>query len=307
MDTLYADTQDTSSVGPYDVAVVIGGFPLYGRDSNGVLWHTTFQQITGLFDGVGTNLSTDKLIWSDGLYSNVPTRGGRSISIEGELMDACPDVLIASWEAFKGHLRVGDQQLTFTLGGITRQVTVKQSAGAPMVKWSGLRVLKFSIGLEALSPYSLSGGAPITGTTSLARTQGGMIFPKDGYHFEGANVESQWLFAESIVSGALILNSSGNAPSPVQIRIDGPVKNPVVTHSPSGRSLSFHITLGAGSYLTADSGTRQILVNGAPPVDGVVANRQWFYAEPGQNIFRFASDDASDGATLTVTFWEAYI
>lgn len=290
-----------------DIQLKLNGFKLNGVDDNGVEWHTSFQDVSGIFDGVGTNLSTDKLVWTDGMYSNIPTRAGRSISVQGFLMGACPDILIASWEAFKGQLKIDDQLLEIQLGNIQRQTTVKQSAGVPLIKWAGRNMLQYSFGLEAMSPYLLSGGSPIQGSTHLAQSSGGMIFPKAGYHFESPTSKSQWLFGEKIISGAVSLTSGGNAQSPVTIRIDGPVTNPTVSHSPSGRTLTFVIELGAGSYLTADSGTREILVNGEPPINGVVANRQWFYAQPGQNTFRFGAKESGNGAMLTVSFREAYL
>ena len=290
-----------------DIDLTLNGFHLTGVDSNGVEWHTSFQDTSGIFDGTGTNLSMEKLVWSDGMYSNVPTRTGRSISIQGYLMGDCPDVLIASWEAFKGKLLVGNQVLNIKLGNIKRHTTVKQSAGAPLIKWAGKTMLQYSIGLESSSPYLLGGDTQISGSTQIARSIGGMIFLQDGYHFEGPNLESQWVFKEQEVSGSISLISNGNAPSPVWIKIDGPVKTPSVSHDPSGRTMQFDVELGTGAYLTADSGTREITIDGQPPADGTVTNRQWFYAQPGKNVFRFSAEDAGDGATLTVSFWEAYI
>ncbi len=290
-----------------DIQLTLNGFKLNGVDDNGVEWHTSFQDVSGIFDGVGTNLSTDKLVWTDGMYSNIPTRAGRSISVQGFLMGACPDILIASWEAFKGQLKIDDQLLEIKLGNIRRQTTVKQSAGGPLIKWAGRTMLQYSFGLEAMSPYLLSGGNPIQGSTHLAKSSGGIIYPKNGYHFESSKSKSQWLFKEQTISGAIPLTSGGNAQSPVTIRIDGPVTNPTVSHTPSGRTLTFIIALGTGSYLTADSGTREILVNGEAPINGVVADRQWVYAQPGQNVFRFGAKGASDGALLTVRFREAYL
>lgn len=290
-----------------DIQLTINGFKLFGQDDNGTEWHTSLQDVTGLFDGAGTNLATEDLVWTDGLFSNIPTRGGKSIAIRGHIMGNCSDTLILSWEKLKGALRVDDQLLEIKLGNISRQVTVKQSSGAPLIKWAGPTMMEFSFGLEMLTPYLLAGGDPTQGSTLLAKSTGGMIFPESGYTFETPDGPSEWVFGEQIVAGAVNLTSRGNSPSPVRIRIDGPVTNPEVTHSPSGKVLSFAVTLGAGSYITADSGTREIQINGLPPVNGVVSTRQWFSATPGQNTFRFASKSADDGALLTVSFREAYI
>lgn len=289
-----------------DIQLTVNGFPLTGVDDNGVEWHTSFQDVTGLFDGAGTNLETEKLAWSDGDFSNRASRAGRNISVLGYIMGACPETLLTSWETFKGALKVNSQLLEVKLGSIDRQVEVKQSAGPPLVEWAGRNMLKFSIGLTALSPYLYKGGDPISDSTMLPSNDGGMIYPVDGYHFEGGRAKTDWRFDEKITSGIVRLVSSGNAPSPVLIRIDGPVSNPIVTHS-SGQSMRFRIALGTGQYITADGTNREILVDGAPPVGGIDVSREWSMAEPGTNEWQFAADSYNNQAKLTVTFREAYV
>ena len=51
---------------PRDVRLTLNGFPLYGTDSYGCEWHVTFQNVSGLFDGVGSTLQTKDKAWSDG-------------------------------------------------------------------------------------------------------------------------------------------------------------------------------------------------------------------------------------------------
>ena len=307
-DTLM-ETRDTSQLDPKDVILTLNGFPLYGTDSYGVSWHTTFQQISGLFDGVGSTLETASKAWTDGLYSNIPTRDGRTITIEGLIYGACPEDLIKAWERFKATFALNDQLLTVQLGSINRQLTVKQSTSAPLIRWNGLTVLKWSISLISLSSYLYAGGDPTTGSTGLPFTSGGFSYPVSGYGFgrKRDKSDTDWYFGETQVSGVITLLSNGGAPAPVTMRVDGPVINPVITHEPSGRVMALDLTLGSGTYILFDGDRKQILLNGADPLRGHVLRREWSYAYPGTNRWAFSADEPNSEAKLTVSFRAAYI
>ncbi len=306
-DTL-TETRDTSQLDPKDVILTLNGFPLYGTDSYGVSWHTTFQQISGLFDGVGSTLETASKAWTDGLYSNIPTRDGRTITIEGLIYGACPEDLIKAWERFKATFALDDQLLTVQLGSINRQLTVKQSTSAPLIKWNGLTVLKWSISLISLSSYLYAGGEPTSGSTGLPYTSGGFAYPPSGYDFGHVNGnDTKWYFGERQISGVITLISNGGAPAPVTMRVDGPVVNPVVTHEPSGRIMALDLTLGNGQYILFDGERKQILLNGSDPLRGHVLRREWSYAYPGTNSWAFSADENNQQALLTVSFRAAYV
>lgn len=294
-------------IDPQDVQVTLNGFNLYGTDEFGVTWHTTFQQINGLFDGVGSTLETTNKVWSDGLFSNVPTRDGRSITIDGLMYGACPEDLMKSWGNFKKSFALDDQVLEVHLGDIGRQVTVKQATGAPLIKWNGLTCLAWSISLIALSSYLYATGDPKTGSTNLPHTEGGFIYPKDGYTFEGKNKISDWRFTERVVSGSITITSDGEAPSPVSAKIIGPVVNPSFTHYPSGRTMTLEATIGAGTTVSFNGDKREILVNGSIPARGIVRRREWAYAVPGINQWAFTAEDYNPNAALEVSFREAYL
>lgn len=290
-----------------DVHLTLNGFKLFGLDDYGSEWHTSFQDVSGLFDGVGSNIAMEKLALADGEYSNSPTRTGRSISIIGYISGNCPDVLLKSWDALKGALLLREQLLTVEIGSIRRETTVMQSSGAPIIAWAGKNMLKYSIGLVSTSPYLYNGDGPLTGSTFLPVTGGGRTYPASGYTFEGPTPDKQWVFQDTTISGSITLISNGNAPSPVLIRIDGPVQDPVVTHRQSGRVLRFGITLGAGQNLTADGATRVILVDGQAPDKTIRVERGWANARAGVNTWLFSADKNSSEAKLTVSFKEAFV
>lgn len=287
-----------------DIRLTLNGFPLYGVDSYGCEWHTTFQDVAGLFDGVASTLRTESKAITDGWYGNLPRLQGRTITIEGHIIGRCAESCVNAWNAFKSVLDTGGMLLTARLGDIGRHARVWQSSSAPLIKWAGVNILRFSVGLTSLSPY-LYGVDSVSDSTGLPNSSGGMLFP---YRFEEAGVSlSSWMWSENIVSGRVALDNVGTAPSPVMIRIDGPVVDPKVLHVGSGHVMAFAMSLGSGHYATVNGVTHEILIDGTDPARGRVTRREWSQAEPGVNIWGFNAGEYSTTARMTVSFYPAYL
>lgn len=289
---------------PRDLRLELNGFPLYGVDSYDCEWHVTFQDVSGLFDGVASTLKTTEKAMTDGWYGNLPRLQGRTITIEGHIIGRCTESCIASWNMLKSVLSSAGVTLVARLGGISRQVQVLQSASAPLVKWNGVNVLKFSLGLTALSSY-LYGLEAVSGSVRLLHSSGGMTFP---YGFEvNSGPVSSWRWDENVEFGNMSLLNSGTAPSPVMIRIDGPVVNPRIIHEGSGHVIAFDVKLGIGHYATVNGMTHEILIDGTDPARGHVVRREWSQADVGSNVWSFRSSEYSDTARMTVSFYPAYL
>lgn len=289
---------------PRDLRLSLDGFPLYGVDDNGCEWHVTFQDVSGLFDGVASTLQTSAKAMTDGWYGNLPRLQGRTVTIEGYIIGRCTESCITSWNTFKSVLNTGGMMLVARLGDISRQVQVLQSASAPLVKWAGANILQFSLGLTSLSPY-LYGLEAVFGSAFLPSSSGGMTFP---YRFEEPGVAlASWRWSEDIVSGSVTLSNVGTAPSPVLIRIDGPVVDPQVLHVGSGHVMAFGVALGNGHYVTINGMTHEILIDGTDPVRGRVTRREWSQAEPGMNVWGFSAGEYSGTARMSVSFYPAYL
>lgn len=286
-----------------DIRLTLNGFPLYGVDDNGCEWHVTFQDVSGLFDGVSSTLQTEPKIMSDGWYGNLPRLQGRTITIEGHIIGRCTESCVNAWNAFKSVLDNDGMLLIAQLGDIGRQARVWQSSSAPLVKWAGVNILRFSFGLTALSPY-LYGLVPVSGVSGLPSSHGGMQFP---YRFEATGVSlSSWMWSEEVVSGNVALSNVGTAPSPVMIRIDGPVVNPQILHAGSGHVMAFDMSLGSGHYAMVNGVTHEILIDGTDPARNRVLRREWSQAEPGLNVWGFNAGEYSATARMTVSFYPAY-
>lgn len=288
-----------------DIRLTLDGFPLYGLDDNGCEWHTTFQDVSGLFDGVASTLKTSEKVMTDGWYSNIPGFQGRTITIEGYIIGRCTENCLASWDLLKRTLGGADMLLTVTLGDVSRKVQVMQSASAPLVKWAGVNMLRFSLSLTSLSSY-LFGMTLVSDRTGLPETVGGFTFP---YSFTSAGTgsTSKWMWSETVVSGCVRLQNPGTAPSPVLIRVDGPVVNPQITHTGSGHVMAFDISLGSGHYILINGQTHEILVDGTDSARGRVRRREWSQAEIGTNMWGFNASEFSDAARMTVSFYPAYL
>lgn len=291
-------------IDPRDIQLTLNGFPLYGMDDNGCEWHVTFQDVSGLFDGVASTLKTSEKAMSDGWYGNLPRLQGRTITVEGYIIGRCTESCITAWNAFKSVLNTGGMLLIARLGDIGRQVRVWQSGSAPLIKWDGVNILRFSLGLTALNPY-LYGLDSVSGVSGLPSSFGGMSFPYD-FGEAGASTSS-WMWSEECVSGNVALSNVGTAPSPVMIRIDGPVVAPQVSHVKSGHVMAFNISLGSGHYVTINGMTHEILIDGTDPGRGCVVRREWSQAEPGMNTWGFNAGEYSAAARMTVSFYPAYL
>lgn len=292
------------SIDPRDIRLTLNGFPLYGVDDNGCEWHVTFQDVSGLFDGVSSTLQTENKVMSDGWYGNLPRLQGRTITIEGHIIGRCTESCVTAWNTFKSVLDTQGMLLVARLGDIGRQLRVWQSGAAPLIKWEGVNILRFSLGLTSLSPYSY-GLDSVSGVTGLPSSSGGMQFP---YHFEEDGVSSSsWVWNETVVSGNVPLLNVGTAPSPVLIRVDGPVVNPQILHVGSGHVMAFNMSLGWGHHVTVNGVTHEILVDDTDPARGRVTRREWTQAEPGMNVWGFNAGEYSDAARMTVSFYPAYL
>nr|UVX45670.1 MAG: tail protein [Bacteriophage sp.] len=289
---------------PRDIQLTLNGFPLYGVDDNGCEWHVTFQDVSGLFDGVASTLKTSEKTMTDGWYGNLPRLQGRTITIEGHIIGRCTESCVNAWNAFKSVLDTAGMLLNARLGNIGRQARVWQSASAPLIKWDGVNILRFSVGLTSLSPY-LYGLDSVSGVTGLPSSSGGMQFP---YHFEEAGGSlSSWMWNEKVESGQVALSNVGTAPSPVMIRIDGPVVDPQILHARSGHVIAFNVSLGSGHYATVNGVTHEILIDGTDPARSRVVRREWSQAEPGMNVWGFNASEYSGSARMTVSFYPAYL
>lgn len=477
--------------------VELNGFRFYGIDDTGCEWLS--NSVDGGWNGAGTSHEHSSRVWGDGWVSNASHRQGRNLTVSGSVWAPDQQALDASRQRMLGSVPMDDGELTVELDGVSRLWRVKQDSGEVLLSRRGQHIWDFSIPLVSLSPYSFDAGDPLSGSTGLPSSSGGLRLPaaftglpssarsswegdavwsssllvaggvtlrnwmqdpqpKVGSRFEArwsggvsvgadglhvtpgsqrigwnwvansnhalassppagavllpagsyvvswrwrlnqataslatAHVESSdggswtadhapagagvwtdfmipvtlgsqawlavsdqvydkafadgsyaewcrfgiwseddweamrgmgcawfdgdsfpdpvssWSFSETTVSGAVNLTNPGGAPSPVALRVDGPVDGPRIEHQQSGAVLELDMALGSGHYALFDSQSRQVLVDGRDPARGAVLRRGWSDALPGPNSWSFTAKAFSESARLSVSFRPAYL
>ena len=280
--------------------VELNGFRFYGVDDTGCEWLA--NSVDGGWNGAGTSHEHSSRAWGDGWVSNASHRQGRNLTVSGSVWAPDQQALDASRQRMLGSVPMDDGELTVELDGVSRLWRVKQDSGEVLISRRGPHIWDFSIPLVSLSPYSFDAGDPLFGSTGLAATSGGMSFPAA---FDGSM--DGWVFTETVISGEVNLTNPGGAPSPVTLRVDGPVDGPRIEHQQSGGVLELGLSLGSGHYVLFDSQSRQVLIDGRDPARGAVLRRGWSDALPGANTWSFTAKESSPVARLTVSFRPAYL
>jgi hypothetical protein len=151
----------------------------------------------------------------------------------------------------------------------------------------------FSIQVAAKDPRKF--GDLVMATTRLPFSEGGATYPAT-YALTYTGVSG---------TGVVRVNNSGNTPSPVWLRIDGPLPAGgwTITHQGKQQALTFatSLALAAGEFVTVDMDKREVLAQGQAPRSGYVTSRGWFDLDPGDNVVAFSAANYSPTASLTVT------
>lgn len=287
-----------------DIHITVNGFPLTGIN-DGVEWHVTLSDVTGLYDGLSTSLASTQRVLADGVFYNKPFYAERQISITGHIFGGCWNSILSSWEHFKAKLLKGVQPFTASLMGVTRVCDVYQGSTAPMILPLGAQMAKFTVRLACTSPFLYSGDS-YEAEVGLPSSEGGRQYP---YMFdtEQGAAPSVWCWPETVTNGSIIINYNGTAETPVKLVISGPVVNPTITHTPSNRVLKFSVSLGTGHTLSVDTGERSVYVDNSR-LRGHILRREFSLLTPSSvNKIQFSADEYSQDARLHATWREAYL
>lgn len=98
--------------------------------------------------------------------------------------------------------------------------------------------------------------------------------------------------------------NNGNRPTPVVFMINGPATNPRIINDTLGLTMSFNLTVDAGSMLVIDTYYHTVKLDGANR-RGSLLLPNWFLLQPGNNFIRYASDFAG-GSVLNAQYYDAW-
>ena len=115
-------------------------------------------------------------------------------------------------------------------------------------------------------------------------------------------------FGTAGTGGTFTATNLGNFPTKPTVHITGPVDNPRLEHTDSGKVITLAISLASGDYLDLDFNTRTIILNGtASRRNALVGGSAWWDILPGVNRMRYSANTVLLGSVATVTFRSAWI
>lgn len=263
-------------------------------DSNGVVWRVDVDGFPGWEGRPASTLNPVPRVRAAGTWSGDAYTGGRGITITGSITAPTPALLSAAVDALTAAVTEGPFTLTVTQQGVPSTATVRRG-GETVISRVMDRHAKYSILCWADDPRKF--GAPVQGTTRLPASTGGITWPHTW--------PETW--TATTVSGTVTLTNPGNTVGKYLIRVDGPCTGPQITHSGSGRAITFasSLALGVGEWLTIDMETRQVLANGQANRAQYLTSFGWFGFDPGVNVCGFAAAAYDPAALLTVTGYPA--
>lgn len=229
---------------------------------------------------------------------------GRSVNLKG-LVEA-PDhaTLAAAGDRFAALLADG---LLATLivdeDGDVRQAGARLS-DAPDFALVHPKLATWSLSLLMPDPLryasAADGGGETTATTSLPEASLGLTIPST----------VPWVISAGGTTGSLVVTNIGTAPTVPAFTILGPVVNPRIEHSQSGRVLGFVITLGPSDTLSVRPATGEILLNGSVNARSALTSISSPVAamtfQPGINQVFYRALSSTGDSQLSVSFRSAY-
>lgn len=234
---------------------------------------------------------------ADGSWFGTQYRSARAITIQG--VTESPDAIASELWRDRLDQACHGKDLPLTLGWASGDRTaLVRLDGAVKVDRITPEFLEWQIPLIADDPsvYAGDGVNPTwSGSTGRASESGGVIFP----------LGLPLLWDSRVVGGELAFRNPGTT-GRLQLRLDGPLTDPVVTtvNADGTRVLSWPITLAAGEFLLVDPGRRRAMLQGQasrPP-----AQRGWPRLTPALNTFRLHASGSSSSGSLSVYAWAAY-
>lgn len=274
-------------------SITLGSLTFGGNvDANGVLWFP--EQLQGWGSPKGTLTVTQKPR-AHGGYRSESFLTPRTITVAGTIQAPTSALLAQARHALNAACSLNDTTFSVTEYGETLSATVTRQDevlyGDETETWT-----TFSIQLVAEDP--LRYGTPITATTNMASTSGGLTLP----------VTLPLTIGATVIAGTVGIFNPGDIASNFKMRIDGPGPGPVITvvNAAGEFILSSTYTLGSGNWLDIDTSAQSMRENGQASRSGYLETAQWPMFVPGNNSFSLSGHSYSASTLLTVYASPAY-
>ena len=225
---------------------------------------------------------------------------GRTMDLKGIVEAPDHPTLAAAGDRFAGLLADGNlATLVVDEDGIIRQADARLG-DAPTFDLVNPSLATWTLSLLMPDPLRYGSGDAQSASTGLPAAAIGLTVPST----------VPWVFASGGTSGRLTLTNSGTAPTRPEFTITGPVVNPRIEHSNSGRVLDFATTLGSTDSLLVRTDSGEVLLNGTENARNALSNASSPVTSvvftSGDNEVFYRATSSTGGSALTVTYRNAY-
>ena len=272
--------------------VTIGGFV---ADNN-----TSDFRVTARVGGWGTapiRLDMQERSQQSGAWDSSPVYGSRVITVEGTVVQPSHAAAQSVADALCALdlRRLHDLVVTNEAVG-PRTVTARLEVGAEP-EWFGEDRFRYTIQLRAADPLKYGPRTFAQTGLSSATPGAGLVYP--------LAYPINYGIAPGSTPGSLPVANNGTASYLPNLRIDGPVLNPVVSMAGTGDLVRFNGTVATGQWLDIDCARRRVLLSGQ------VSQRHrvsfvgaWLAVPVGGGTVTWTADNADPAATLSVWGYE---
>lgn len=258
-------------------------------------------EVSGL-DSPEVRENADNLVQFDGGIHGDFFWGRRPVVLNGLILNpqspAERNVRQNKLERASAALR-GDAELKWTLSGGEQQFILVRRQQP--VRVTGAWQKTFQIPLVSADPriYNQNQSAATvmlsSGDESVVGRGYDMVYDKD--------------YGPAVINGQVTAANNGTADTYPLIVVEGPVVNPTIINFTTGQGIYLTYTLQADETLSLDALNRTVMLNGTSPRYGAIdqSRTNWWALVPGDNDLRLAATSFSAGASLDVTWRDAWV
>jgi len=268
-------------------SATIGPLNLCAVDDFGVTWVLDENGVVG-WGAPGGTLSPTQKPRQRGAWAGLSYAQARPMTMAGVCIAPTAALASDALDRLIDACSLDDTTLTVVESGRSRWCTVRRDGPVLPPQWIGTCAFTWSIQVVALDPRKL--GAPLTGSTGLPSSSGGLVVP----------VTVPLTINSTMTSGQVSLFNPGNETGPVLARLVGPLIGPILTHVGSGLRLVFSAsaTIADGEFWDVDMEAHTVLAQGQANRAGWITSRQWSGFEPGNNTWSLSAVSATTGSVI---------
>jgi len=278
----------------------------YGFSFNGWLFGGAGQgvqvlSIQGLEDLPGLRTQDDIRGYSDGMFTGRDFLNGRSVVIQLEIMNDASNTMFTYLNQLKSYLisqQSGTSVLQFIIPNrgtqrLNARVRKRHITIDPTYTYG-----KAIATVEFFCPDPRIYNDTQTSTVFTPAAGTGRTYPRVYPLLYNASTGSP--------GNQQALTNNGNTTTYPVATIVGPVVNPSF-YSTTGGTLTVNATLTASDTVTIDTDMKSILFNGSTARNLLANGSTWFALDPGTTTLGLTCSSYTAGATMTVTYRDAYL